>query len=44
MKKEKAARFLEAMEEADRRGPMKIRDISAELRLGTELVVKGVIL
>ena len=41
LEKKKAARFLEAMEEADRRGPMKIRNISAELRLGEELVVKG---
>ena len=37
----KAARFLEAIEEADKRGPMKFRDISAELRLGEELVKKG---
>ena len=41
---EKAARFLEAMDEADRRGPMRFRDISSELRLGEELVEKGLVL
>ena len=41
---EKAARFLKAIDDADRRGPMKFRDISAELRLGEELVEKGLIL
>ena len=41
---EKAARFLKAIDDADRRGPMKVRDISAELRLGEELVEKGLIL
>ena len=41
---EKAARFLEAIDEADRRGPMEFRDISAELRLGEELIEKGLVL
>ncbi len=38
---EKAANFLKAIDEADRRGPLKVRDFSEELRLGEELIKKG---
>jgi len=33
--------FLDAIEEADRRGPMEIEDFSEELRRGRELIAKG---
>ena len=38
---EKAANFLKAIDEADKRGPLKVRDFSEELRLGEELIKKG---
>jgi len=33
--------FLNALEAADRRGPMEIQDFSEELRRGRELIAKG---
>ena len=41
---EKAADFLKAIDEAERRGPLKVRDFSEELRLGEELVRNGLVL
>ena len=45
IKTEEGARnFLKAIEEADARGPLKIRDFSEEERRGEELLKKGLIL
>jgi hypothetical protein len=33
--------FLNALEAADRRGPLETRDFSEELRRGRELIAKG---
>ena len=34
-------KFIDAMEEADHRGPMDLPDISEELARGRELIAKG---
>jgi len=38
---EEAQRMLDAIEEAEKRGPLKYRDFSEELRLGREFLERG---